>query len=91
MLRVGFVATITVLQIQAPFPVYGLQLAMFSCVAIAIVLSINYFRNEPPTYRPYNLDFLEGIQRKDPLDMTREKTPNRGYVRADGRYSMLYL
>jgi hypothetical protein len=86
--EIGIVGVTILLHFQTPL-VYGIPLVVFACLRVAACVSIYYFRGKRSLHHTYNLDFLEDVPRQNRLD--NQTSHNRGYVRADGRYSMLYL
>ena len=86
--EIGIVGVTILLHFQTP-PVYGIPMVVFGCLSVAACVSIYYIRGKRRLYDPYNLDVLEDVPPQNRLD--NETNHNMGYVRADGRYSMLYL
>jgi len=88
--EIGIVGVFIVLYFQTPL-VYGFPLVGLACLGVASCVSIHDFRRGRRLSPPYNLDFLEDIPRPNHMHMRNEKNDDTVYVRADGRYSMLYL
>ena len=88
-LRIGFIGTFILLYDQI-LSSYGSPLAMF-VLSVAVYVSLYYFRKKRKSYHLSYPDSTEELHQPSRLDLAHEKNDNRGYVRADGRYSMLYL
>jgi hypothetical protein len=88
--EIGIVGVVIVVYFQTP-PVYGFPLVVLACLGVASCISIYYFRRDQRLAPPYNLGFLEDLPSQNRIHMRNEKNDNRGYVRSDGRYSMLHL